>query len=838
MKGPTPTALALGATRGPTATALASGARRGLTTTALALLAGLLLAGAADADFTAATLLSGTAQIQFANANAPALSADGRYVVFQGVLADIPGIYRRDLQTGEVEQVAGGDASEPADPCNSEKDQLAACDASAPSVSADGRYIAFTTTADLQPEGGAGGPEGEPAGDKGCPEVYVRDMGPPGEPLAASAPGAYTLASALDGTDTGISFGSCPRVGSGLPAAGAQAAPAVAMSADGRHVVFTVLSESNLTRGPDCSSQTPLAQCPSETPPSQVAVRDLTTHTTTLVSATPAGQATPDGGAFPSGESESVSGGVRVPEVNEYADEPAGSSAAISADASTVAWLGTNVPYQVPSATDVAEKGLGGGRGSSLGFEAEPLWRRVADGPAAVTRRLLSAAGIDLFFNIGQEGLVLDGSFIGVEGSLFIPPVLSEDGSTVAVIANAPAPTTEDSWLFANLAWPNTDAYVVHVTDDPASMPQVTALTATPNFAAGASAVRSVKDIAISPDGTRVAFDTSRSQFALPSLAFASPPFDDANYHAEIFEANLTLGTLQRVTSTFDGSEPNGNAGLLAFSGSGQELAFASSASNLFYGDGVPASEVYLVQELPPGPRAAQQEIGAAPNSPPPSPEWKLGATALAQADGSVLVQVQVPGAGRLGVSAGAQLPAPPRARSAPRVPHRRASGRFLARERPFARGRFLTPPRAAAPRAASASGVRATSGAHSSRSSGSRAHVSPRRPSKRAGGGGDIAVPFSTVAQAVAVAGGPSVLQLRLRVLPRYRTLIAGRLGLYAIVRVSFAAADHASLTREMPVVFRIATPRKSRTRTKRKTSLSRIDSSLVPVRLPGELG
>jgi hypothetical protein len=70
-------------------------------------------AATARADFTAATLISGTQLLQFDEADTPALSADGHYAVFQGSLAGVPGIYRRDLQTGQVILVAGGDASAP-----------------------------------------------------------------------------------------------------------------------------------------------------------------------------------------------------------------------------------------------------------------------------------------------------------------------------------------------------------------------------------------------------------------------------------------------------------------------------------------------------------------------------------------------------------------------------------------------------------------------------------------------------------------------------------------------------------------------------------------------------
>ena len=128
-----------------------------------------VLAPSAAAEFTAPTLVSGNAQIPFEEAGSPDLSQDGNYVVFQGKIAGVAGVYRRDLQTGALEPVAPG-----------------APDAAGPSVSAEGRYVAFTSTAELDPEATL------PPADAGCPQVYVRDM-----TIEPGQPGAYVLASAL-----------------------------------------------------------------------------------------------------------------------------------------------------------------------------------------------------------------------------------------------------------------------------------------------------------------------------------------------------------------------------------------------------------------------------------------------------------------------------------------------------------------------------------------------------------------------------------------------------------------------------------------------------------------
>jgi hypothetical protein len=698
----------------------------GLSATLIALLAlavsALTLSASANADFTHARLLSGTPQIQFDQADAPAVAHDAPYVTFQGELANTSGVWRRDLVSGTVEPVAVGEAGDPA---------VSAPDAAAPSISADGRYVAFTTTADLEPEHtplGGEHAEGEPAADAGCPEVYVRDM-----TLPADTPGAYTLASALDGGE-GITFaGSCGSVSEGFSLAGAQAAPAVALSADGRIVVFTVLSSSNLGAGPGGQLTTPA---------SQVAVHDLDTGATTLVSVTPEGQPTPSGGAFPSTESEQLIY-VGTAQISQMGNDVTGSTAAISGDGTSVAWLGTNVPAQVPGSGSEIEKGISDAAGrQSAASEIEPLWRHIADASNASTRRLLAGAGLDFFFSRDQAlEIVQGGSFVDTGGSpvLFIAPVLSEDGLTVALISNAPRPAAL-SGLELDEGLPQTDAYVVRVQDDLAIAPQVEPLTETPNYDTTTAAYGFIRDIAISPDGSRVAFEAERDQFSLPELALVSP--SATNRVPQTYEANIPLGTLQRVTTTYNGAEPLGPAGLLSFSGDGTTLAFASEATNLFYGNALASSQVYLTEELPSNVSAAAEWTGSLPLEPLPTPSWSLDATAIGQGNGSVLVRVQTPGPGKLEVRAAAELPA----------------------------------------------------------SEGHQATHSKARRSTKTGG---PSLRTRTVAHAATVTHVPEKLQLQLRVGKSYRALVNSKAGLYAILRITFAAVGHRTLVRQIPITF-----------------------------------
>jgi hypothetical protein len=738
---------------------------RGLLATALlAAFCSLVHTTTARGEFGAPALLSGTEASQYAQpmqfefAESPAFAREGGYIAFRGSLAGAAGVYRRDLQTGEIELVAGA----PAVGASAAEQLLSAPDATAPSISAEGRYVAFTSAATLVPICGTAASQSsstcEPDADRGCPQVYVRDMGTPGEPTSLASPDAYTLVSARGGTGEGLTYApGCQSASSGkLALAGAQAAAGVAMSENGRSVAFTVLSPSNLTGS--CSAP-PSASCPTE--PSQVAVRDWATKTTTLVTATPEGLPTPGGGAYPSAVSES-----RV----TLMQSPAASSAAISADGSTVAWEGTNVPAQVPSATDVTEAMA---RDGGPAFEVEPLWRRVADGTAAETQRLLAGAGLN-FYSFGLTNLSegeppVRGGALALEPQSqdeFIAPALSESGETVATIANAFTTANEASYTFvgAKLA-PPADAYLVRVDEAPGIAPQVTPLTATPDYALGRAMFDGVRDVAISPDGTRVAFNTARVSFALAPPSLISPPAQET-VDAYTYVADLPAGTLERVTNGYEGAPPDGEPGLLSLAGDDLSLAFSSAASNLFFGDGTPgASQVYLSREVPAASVLASESMSPAPALPVPALTWMLSATATPQRDGGVLVEAEVPGAGTLQALAVAQLPLV---------------------------------------------------------SAGRHARTSARRAKTRAATSREARVELvdRTVARSVAIATDPGELRLRLGVDPGYSALVAGQEGLYVVLHLSFSVPGHETLVEQIPVTLHDVKPKKP---SRRRTALAR---------------
>ncbi len=256
----------------------------------VAFVAAAAAAPAAQASWDPPQLLSTTPSGQAPDrSNDPAISADGRYAVFTTDSHDVvalpepPGTYRqgaivrRDLTTGATAFVAGGALFDE----GVSLDQPAFAHvhgAAKPSVSADGRYVAFVTDEALTP-----------ADTNGADDVYVRDMD-----RSPDEPDAYSLISALDGSATPATYDAAT--------ASVGMSTRQAISADGRSVVFWTTGGSDLPSG-------------AHTDGGQVLVRRLDTQRTLLLSAAP------DGTAAGS------------------ADAIGGMAAVLSADGSTAAWL-------------------------------------------------------------------------------------------------------------------------------------------------------------------------------------------------------------------------------------------------------------------------------------------------------------------------------------------------------------------------------------------------------------------------------------------------------------------------------------------------------------------
>lgn len=727
-----------------------------------ALLVFVCCASASADVFGPISLVSDDALEQANYAHDPAISGNGEYVAFDGYFDGLTGVWRRDLKTDAVEAVAVG---EPGTPAGS---------AELPSISENGQYVSFTTTAVLSPKNDT---------NKG-PDVYVRNMDVPEtercaeeEAIQPQQPCAFTLASAVSGSTHGLSY-EYPNPEEreyDESNSGAEAAGRSALSASGEEVVFVTTAPSNLAGA--------------GTPQMQVAVRYLQTGRTELVSveydpATGKPAAGPEPVPVNEGHGAVYSvGGFELPQPYKLTPQV---PASISADGSTVAWLAQNVGEQAPTLADEQLRAQ----------YTEPLWRRIAGGEEAPTRRVTGgsdptnsacvASGETTLPAANSLSDPCQGPFLttgtygpwthldAVESAV---PRLSRDGYTVAFIAQAPLVSFGSDFGVAQEDR-NSDIYIANMEE---GLSRVQALTPLTELASGNEGVlatnASIIDFGISPDGHQIAFSTMRTQFVLGSPAYISAPQAEPGM-LELFDADLADDTLTRITHGYRG-EPSespyteesnredqyatnfgvGDGALSpSFSEAGELLAFSSPASNLVYGDGnTPSlaestarlsdgSDVFVVKRetFPADPAA--QTISGAPPWPSLTIPWSLGVTALTLASGSVRLFVEVPGSGTL---------------------HAIASSRFVVRlahtaRRARARGK--------------ASGV----------------HVRMTVASRN--------VATTTLAAGPST-GGLTTLTLTLT--PSYRSLAARTGGLAATVKVTFAAPGHPALHKSISVSF-----------------------------------
>jgi WD40-like Beta Propeller Repeat len=572
-------------------------------------------------------------------AHDPAVSADGRYVAFDGAFAGVAGIWRRDLLTGTVEEVAGGDAE-------------------LPSISEDGRYVSFTTNEGATlPEITDGLPDEHPRQE--AVNVYVRDMSLPVpasghcEPPAGRCP--FTVASAPNGSAEPLAYAAA-GVSLGSAAVGRSA-----ISADGNEVAFVTTAVSDLA---DPSTPTE-----PNTPALQVAVRYMDTHETKLV-----GTDRETGGPVSGTEGSETLGAAYAGRVRTFIPPPAYGDwgnrfppgASISADGSTVAWMGQNIDRQAPMLSGETRNPR----------YTEPLWRRIAPGSETPVERVTggsdpadpacAASGEAVLppspsasdpcqgpFNLSEEQASVSGIWNSAGESGDFVPRLSADGWTVAFLSDAPLITAGENFgLFAQ-GQPS-DLYVADMHPGLTREEALTRLTELAGGEGNIAADEPIYDFAVSPDGAQIAFVTRRTRFPLGLPAYVSPQAGESGLN-ELFDVNLADGTLTRVTHGFrapeeaaehahrpvssvgeDPYEHRGDGALSPSFSAGGLLAFSSTASNLVYGDGnsppsgaLDGSDVFLAERItfsavpvaqyispaPPGPVFAPEPRGPAPGA-------------------------------------------------------------------------------------------------------------------------------------------------------------------------------------------------------------------------------
>jgi hypothetical protein len=452
----------------------------------------------------------------------------------------------------------------------------------------------------------------------------------------ATTPPTYELATAVDGCDP---LDPEPHTACGLTyegVSGSVATGRLSLSADGREVVFVTRTASNLT-------EPAVTSAPFPTPPLQVAVRNLATDETTLVSTalgSTGGDTPVEGGAV-------MSNGQLKP------------AASLSADGSTVAWLGQHVPAQVQLDPGEAAS-IAGVEATNEGYD-EPLVRRISGPVPGVdppTRRVVT--GRDFPEMISGANLTAASSCLTTSGwnlgSGQAVPALSADGDQVALIGQ-----------------PNgyTDAFVVDVGGPTAAVRRLTSSPPLPlNEACKATQSEfiasnaEIKTIAIAPDGERIAFTTRRQRFTLSPPNLVTPAAIGFGVE-ELYLVDRGAASLERLTHGTTVTEPSlveqiGQPGAqsVSFDASGETLAFSSAAYNLVPADGNGAgngqqflpsgTDVFLISD----PRAIQAPGTTRISSPPPAirprGRWALTAHASSRPDGSLRIAVGVPGAGKL----------------------------------------------------------------------------------------------------------------------------------------------------------------------------------------------
>jgi WD40-like Beta Propeller Repeat len=573
------------------------------------------------------------------------ISANGRYVVFQtratnffeddGVPGGDPeppgacregGIFRYDRDTGELTLVADGTEVAVNAQGECEPSRVLVRGAENPSISANGQYVVFSSAQQLVP--------GTDEHNENV-EVYRRDMNVPLTPDRAAS-GAYVLVSAQNGSEAAPVYdnSSISPLAGGDP--GSEAWPDTAISANGEYVLF---------RSSELSSSLPEGST-ATTPPHQLFVRDIGAKTTTLVTRKKKGEADEGGPA----------GGAEGP-------------AALSADGSTVAWLGEQAPTQT-----VFLPGEEPHEGTRY-----YLWRRWQE-PAAVTRRITGIAdpedpecppGESVELNPTIEGPCY-GPLTYQEDSVAnidTPPALSTDGYTVAFLTG--------SALRPDFLKPDSlDLFLTSMRPGVTRKAGTRALTLATSGAQG-DGDSAISSLALSADGTHIAFVSQRNAFALPELALTGS-FSETPLYNELYVIDLPANTLERAIVGLEDGEPNGSTlGAPALSENGSTLAFVSEASNLIFGDANKVADAFTATFQPPAGTAtlsagASSAQGGFSLSAAASPE--LGVSVRRAKNGGITLLVETPGPGKIVADARGTIPKAKPAKTA--VKARKAAAR------------------------------------------------------------------------------------------------------------------------------------------------------------------
>jgi hypothetical protein len=385
----------------------------------------------------------------------------------------------------------------------------------------------------------------------------------------------------------------------------------------------------------------------------------------------------------------------RDPVTGSMSTVPAVRSAAeavLSGDGSTVAWASEPVE-QVPM---LADEPRSFGDNDDQGISAL-LWRRIADGPSAPTRRIAGIVDGDApdcpavggfftrdpalpggpcdtqFRTLALPARQLRTGFTGSDPSLPTYPrvgmiAISHDGRAIAFAGEArlrgePAGPPHGADLFLATAFPGDRIR--------------TAVRRLTRSLAGEASAPGVENVALSPEGRYVAFTSRRVRFGLDRPVTAGLLPVDPLPAAETYVIDLQQDTLQHVTRTPGGGRQDGGpfipppvatttffpprplprgSSWLALSADARRLVVASTSENLAP-DGNEHVDAFVQRKdeaAPIGDRLGP-ELESLPAPGPqlvPAPDVRLDAIARPGTRGRVALAVLAPGRGALRATA------------------------------------------------------------------------------------------------------------------------------------------------------------------------------------------
>ncbi|MEU8077956.1 DNRLRE domain-containing protein [Catellatospora citrea] len=423
-------------------------------------------------------------------------------------------------------------------------------DSSAPSVSADGRYVAFASDADNLSD----------ADDNAHTNIFVRDL----------TTGTTTYVSRADGAD-------------GAAATGPSADPSI--SADGRYVAFSSTAPNLSTQDEDtCMSL--FWGLPE--PCSNIFVRDLQAGTTTFVSRADGAQgAASDGSSY-------------TPTVSADGTKVAFTSggANLSASDEDECYIDGGGPHPC---TDFFVRDLQAGTTVYVGNA--PIFRIGPCGPviSADGRKVaFETDGISLDDNNGYLDVVVTdlqtgtASYVsradGVNGQLAFGgpsscPSISADGRHIAFISDAHNLSADDIDSF--------DTESVYVRDTQEGR---TVLVSRASGATGAVAGLRSFEPSISADGRYVAFMSRAMNLSSEDLDNCYDPGQGDNRPCpDVFVRDLQTATTTFVSRATGVAGAGGDARSTnpSISGDGRLVAFESAARNLSADDSDPHRDVF-----------------------------------------------------------------------------------------------------------------------------------------------------------------------------------------------------------------------------------------------------